>query len=204
METPLRWRMMIVAIVAAIHGAILSAWLLQPSRDVPTAGEMSVRVTMLADTAQAAVRAESRKAVTVPDAVAEAMQPPQKQPDAQPALTEVTAQAAAAQAINPNAPDVADVEPDYKATYLNNPRPPYPLLARRMGLQGRVVLDVEVLDVGVCGQINVVQGSGYEVLDNAALRTVKSWRFAPARHAGHAVTKWFRVSINFSLKDNAA
>jgi protein TonB len=119
-------------------------------------------------------------------------------------LAEVAAQAAAAPAINPNAADVSDVEPDYKAAYLNNPRPPYPLLARRMGLQGRVVLDVEVLDIGLCGQVNVAQGSGYDVLDNAALNTVKSWHFAPARQAGRAVTRWFKVPINFSLKDNAA
>ncbi len=202
LETPLRWRMMVIAIVAAIHAAMLYAWLAQPSRAALTVGEMSVRVTMLADTAQAAVRAESRKAAAAPAAVAEPA-PPQ-QPAAQPAPAEVAAQAATAQVASPNAPDVADVEPDYKASYLNNPSPPYPLAARRLGLQGRVVLEVEVLDIGLCGQINVVQGSGYEVLDNAALRTVKSWHFSPARQAGHAVTRWFRVPINFSLKDSAA
>lgn len=202
METPLRWRMMVVAIVAAMHAAMLYVWLAQPSRTAMVLGEMSVRVTMLADTRQAAVRPESRRAVTAPAAVAEPAQ--LQEPEARPALAEVAAQAAAAQVVNQNAPDVADVEPDYKASYLNNPRPPYPLAARRMGLQGRVVLDVEVLDIGLCGQINVFQGSGYELLDNAALRTVKSWHFSPARQAGRAVTKRFRVPINFSLKDNEA
>lgn len=197
---------MVVAIVVAIHAAILYAWLAQPAHEQLPVSEMSVRVTMLAETAQAAIRPEHARKVVVTEAVAEPLQakPKQPEPETQSALTEVAAQTATAQVVNQNAPEITDVEPDYKAAYLNNPRPPYPLAARRMGLQGRVVLDVEVLDIGLCGQINVFQGSGYEVLDNAALRTVKSWRFTPARQAGRAVTKWFRVPINFSLKDNAA
>jgi protein TonB len=97
-----------------------------------------------------------------------------------------------------------DSEPDYQARYLNNPRPAYPIVARRMGWQGRVILNVEVLSEGGCGSVNLYRGSGHEVLDNAAINTVKSWRFIPARHAGGAVTQWFKVPVNFSLEDNAA
>jgi protein TonB len=96
---------------------------------------------------------------------------------------------------------VADVEPDYQASYLRNPSPVYPLAARRMALQGRVVLNVEVLAEGRCGQISVRQSSGFEVLDRAALQTVKEWRFVPATHAGLAVTRWFQVPVNFRLRN---
>jgi periplasmic protein TonB len=65
------------------------------------------------------------------------------------------------------------VEPDYQASYLNNPAPNYPLAARRLGLEGRVLLNVEVLAEGVCGQINLAKSSGHDMLDNAALQTVK-------------------------------
>lgn len=112
--------------------------------------------------------------------------------------------APAAPSIATVAPAVADSEPDYKAAYLNNPPPVYPMVARRNGLQGRVLLSVEVLADGVCGQINIQKSSGYAMLDNAALQTVKSWRFLPARQAGHAVDKWFMIPVQFSLKDNAA
>ena len=95
------------------------------------------------------------------------------------------------------------MEPDYKASYLNN-HLAYPLAARRMGLQGRVVLNVEVLAEGLCGQVNVRQSSGHEILDNAAMQSVKTWKFIPAHHAGDAVTKWFMVPIQFSLKDGEA
>ncbi|MDD4978686.1 MAG: energy transducer TonB [Gallionella sp.] len=96
---------------------------------------------------------------------------------------------------------MADTEPDFKADYLNNPRPPYPSVARRWGWEGRVILNVQVLAEGTCGLIEVLNSSGRESFDNAALQTVKGWRFIPARHAGHPVTKWFKVPINFSLQD---
>jgi len=69
-------------------------------------------------------------------------------------------------------------------------------------LQGRVVLNVEVLAEGLCGQANVHQSSGHEILDNAAMQSVKTWKFIPARQGVRAVTKWFMVPIQFSLKDN--
>jgi len=76
--------------------------------------------------------------------------------------------------------------------------------ARRMGWEGRVVLNVEVLADGSCGEVNVFQSSSHEVLDNAALRTVKGWRFVPASRAGRPITQWFKVPIQFSLKENEA
>ena len=96
---------------------------------------------------------------------------------------------------------VAEIEPDYRAAYLNN-RLGYPLAARRMGIQGRVVLNVEVLAEGVAGQINVQQSSGHEVLDQAALEAVKHWRFIAARRGGEPYTRWFTVPIQFSLQGN--
>ena len=96
---------------------------------------------------------------------------------------------------------VQDTEPDYRAAYLSNPPPRYPLSARRRGLQGKVVLNVEVLAEGVSGQVSIHVSSGHAVLDNAALQTVKTWRFISARQSGRAVTKWFQVPIQFSLKD---
>lgn len=90
-------------------------------------------------------------------------------------------------------------EPDYRAAYLQNPHPAYPSVARRMGWEGRVVLNVEVLSAGNCGQISVLHSSGHEVLDQAALETVKNWHFTPARRAGQAITQWCKVPISFSL-----
>jgi protein TonB len=67
-----------------------------------------------------------------------------------------------------------------------------------------VVLDVEVLSEGKAGDVKLHQSSGYDILDNAALQTVKTWRFTPARRFGQAVTQRFLVPIKFSLEDSAA
>ena len=95
-----------------------------------------------------------------------------------------------------------EIEPDYQATYLNN-RLTYPLAARRMNIQGRVVLNVEVLAEGTVGQVNIQHSSGHEVLDQAALESVKNWRFIAARRGGVSFTRWFSVPIQFSLQDKA-
>jgi protein TonB len=108
------------------------------------------------------------------------------------------------QDVTPPSQVVLDAEPDYRADYLNNPRPPYPLVARRMGYHGKVVLNVEVLAEGKAGQVLLQESSGYEILDNAALQTVKTWRFSPARRFGQPVTLWFLVPIRFSLEGNEA
>jgi len=104
----------------------------------------------------------------------------------------------------PPSPVVLDAEPDYRADYLNNPRPPYPMVARRMGYHGKVVLNVEVLAEGRAGEVKLHQSCGYDILDNAALQTVKTWRFSPARRFGQPVTQWFLVPIKFSLEGNEA
>lgn len=96
---------------------------------------------------------------------------------------------------------VAETEPDYKADYLHNPRPAYPLIARRMRYHGKVLLDVEVLSDGYAGQVRLHRSSGYDVLDNSALETVKSWHFTPAKRAGQVISKWFIVPINFTLEE---
>jgi protein TonB len=99
-------------------------------------------------------------------------------------------------------PSLPDREPDYQAAYLNNPLPAYPMVARRMGWQGRVVLNVEVLESGLPGQIKLHQSSGRDVLDNAAMQAVRGWRFVAARQNGQAVAKSFLVPIPFILKEN--
>lgn len=89
--------------------------------------------------------------------------------------------------------------PDLRAAYLSNPRPPYPLAARRLGVEGRVVLRAEILENGTCNRIAVSQSSGHSVLDNAALQAVKQWRFMPARRGGEAVAAWVEIPITFRL-----
>lgn len=217
--TPARGvRLSSITIVVMLHLAAIFAWMSLPPIVPTSEREMEVTVaTIIAPAVQPEVIPAPpppqpvplpRKMVPEPKPapVESVAQPREEAPVEQPSgSAPVVAPApvvAAAPVITPSAPVIPDVEPDYKASYLNNPRPPYPFAARRMGLQGKVVLNVEVLAEGLCGQVSVHQSSGHEMLDNAALQTVKTWKFIPARQAGNAVTKWFKIPIQFSLNNN--
>jgi protein TonB len=92
------------------------------------------------------------------------------------------------------------VDADYKAAYLRNPKPPYPPLAVKMRLEGKVVLLAEVLPGGKAGRVSLETSSGHELLDQSALQTVKQWQFTPARKDGVVVAQVVRIPINFNLK----
>lgn len=220
-----------VALVVVLHLAVLLVWVLLPPSEPVQPREMEVTIAMAVPPE---VQPETPptppppKPVPPPRKVVSAPEPLPVQPkplpvqEAQPSETPVeqpvvpvqvaapvqvtAAPAPVAQPIvvpsPPQPPPV--IEPEYKASYLNNAPPRYPLAARRMGVQGKVVLNVEVLAEGLCGQANVHQSSGHEMLDNAALRTVKNWKFIPARQGGQAITKWFKVPIQFTLKEDEA
>jgi len=92
------------------------------------------------------------------------------------------------------------VEARYDVSELNNPRPNYPLVARKRGYQGRVVLRVYVTTAGKCGEVKLVKTSGHKALDNAALAAVREWRFMPAHQGGEIKASWINIPINFKLK----
>ena len=96
------------------------------------------------------------------------------------------------------------VDADYKAAYLNNPKPPYPRMAVRLRIEGTVILLVQVLPDGKAGEVRVTQSSGNGLLDDSALKTVKTWRFTPARKDGVITTAFVRVPIMFSLGTGAS
>lgn len=192
----------VVALVLTVHVAVVSAWLMQPEHARVAVSEMSVSVAIRqADAAQPQDRLPPLPAV-LPRTVQAAPSPSPAPLSSDPSPPPVAASPVQASSPAVAAAPVHDTSPDYRASYLNNPRPAYPMVARRMGWEGRVVLNVEVLAEGDCGAASVFQSSGHEVLDNAALRTVQGWRFVPASRAGHPVTQWFRVPIQFSLKGN--
>lgn len=90
---------------------------------------------------------------------------------------------------------------DYKAAYLKNPKPPYPPLAVKMRLEGRVDIIAEVLPDGRAGRVGIESSSGHDLLDQSALQTVKQWQFTPARKDGVIISQVVRIPINFNLKN---
>ncbi|MDI6777335.1 MAG: energy transducer TonB [Syntrophales bacterium] len=83
--------------------------------------------------------------------------------------------------------------------YGENPPPVYPMIARRKGYEGVVLLSVEVLSNGRAGHVKIEKSTGYAVLDTSALKAVKEWKFEPARRMGTLVTVWVNVPVKFVL-----
>jgi protein TonB len=101
----------------------------------------------------------------------------------------------------PAQPSGAAVQlPSSNAAYLNNPRPSYPSISRRMGEQGKVLLRVLVDENGLPQQIEIKQSSGFDRLDKAALASVQRWRFVPGKRNGVPEAMWNIVPVNFVLE----
>jgi protein TonB len=90
-----------------------------------------------------------------------------------------------------------------RPAYGSNPRPPYPLAARRLGLEGRVLLEVVVRPDGSAASVRIRQSSGYGMLDDSAADTVRTrWRFIPARRDGIPVESTVTVPIRFRIRES--
>jgi len=84
--------------------------------------------------------------------------------------------------------------------YRENPPPEYPPLARRRQLEGTVVLEVLVSAEGKVSGLAVHESSGHALLDEAALKAVKGWRFEPGRRGGAPVAMPVLVPVRFGLR----
>ncbi len=98
------------------------------------------------------------------------------------------------------APAAARVIQRATPLYRINPPPGYPRLARRRGLEGVVLLEVLVDISGKVADLRVDTSSGHAILDRAALKAVRRWRFTPATIDGHRRQMWVKVPVRFQLQ----
>lgn len=88
----------------------------------------------------------------------------------------------------------------FDAAYLKNAIPPYPTLSKRMKEQGLVIIKVYVEESGDASQISLKLSSGFERLDNAALKAVENWHFIAAKNNDVFVASWVEIPIKFKLE----
>lgn len=88
----------------------------------------------------------------------------------------------------------------FDADYLQNPKPVYPAISRRLNEEGRVLLRVLVSAEGAALAVEIRKSSDYARLDQAALDAVRRWRFVPARQGGEHIESWVAVPIVFKLE----
>jgi len=75
-------------------------------------------------------------------------------------------------------------------------------LAIRRGYQGTTLLRVRIVEDGRVEVVEIKESSGYRILDEAAMKAVRPWRFTPALMAGKPVASWVLVPIAFKLTGN--
>lgn len=102
-------------------------------------------------------------------------------------------------ATKPNDDNQVVTEAKGYAGYLSNPAPEYPEQALDRGWEGSVMLRVKVLPNGSPDTVTIKESSGKKILDNAAVRTVKQWKFSPALKGKTPVEGWVDVPIHYRL-----
>ena len=71
--------------------------------------------------------------------------------------------------------------------------------ARRLGIQGEVVMEIVVMSNGSVGDVKILKRLGAG-LDERAIQAVRQWRFAPATRKGSAVDVLVEVAVEFKLR----
>ena len=90
--------------------------------------------------------------------------------------------------------------PNPFAKGLNNPKPPYPLISRRLNEEGKVVLNVCVSLSGLVENLKLEKTSGHQRLDDIAIETVKKWKFIPARNQDRDINACYLLPVQFILR----
>jgi len=85
--------------------------------------------------------------------------------------------------------------------FLQKVMPIYPMMARRLGMEGKVVLKLTIDEKGVLREIEVVEKAGYGFTE-AAVEAVKKSIFLPAKKDGKPIASKALLPITFQLKRN--
>ena len=93
-------------------------------------------------------------------------------------------------------------EVDVKAEITAKPLPKYTREARRVGVEGIVVLKVLLLGDGKLDRVRVVRRLPFGLTENA-IRVACGIKFKPAMKAGQPVAQWLNVQYTFRLADSS-
>lgn len=78
-------------------------------------------------------------------------------------------------------------------------KPEYPATAKRLGIQGEVVLIIDVDAEGNVTNVTVERSSRNRDLDNSAMQAARKWKFYPAIVHGQKTPGRVRVPVSFTL-----
>ena len=76
----------------------------------------------------------------------------------------------------------------------------YPLEMWDQDIEGETLLRVRVTDMGHVDSVLVLESSGHEAFDSAAIAGARDLRFRPARRNGKRIVVWAEVPVHFSKR----
>lgn len=97
----------------------------------------------------------------------------------------------------PAPPTSIEASVDISSKAMNPPR--YPPAAFRAGIQGEVILIIDVDASGNVTNVTVEKSSRNRDLDRAAMEAARKWRFNAAEAGGKKTAGRVRVPVNFAL-----
>jgi len=84
---------------------------------------------------------------------------------------------------------------------VHSPKPHYPLASRRLREQGLVVVKLCVNERGIVGEVGVSKSSGFQNLDQSALKALSQWRFTPiTSNSANFFAQCFQTPVQFTLE----
>ena len=95
---------------------------------------------------------------------------------------------------SPWVPDLSAAEA--RRITVSTPQPDYPYDARRNRIEGRGVFKLVLTKAGEVGSIQVLKSTGSKILDDAAEKALRQWRFKPG------IVQRVNVPINFVLRSS--
>ena len=79
--------------------------------------------------------------------------------------------------------------------------PPYPQFARAKGWEGTVVLRIKINQAGAVDSVRTRKSSGFPILDESAVQSVKTWSFEPAKDGEFPIPVTVDLPIRFDLDE---
>ena len=192
----------VVLCVVALHVLAIASFLLSHSTtDIDNQQSIAMEM-VLAPVSNTPAKAQHQPVATQTAAPkSAATKAEQTTPSSAPAAQSADATSAATPAQSGQAKGAPAFSlPSSEAHGLNNPKPAYPKQSRRLNEQGQVLIRVFVAADGSPQQGEIKTSSGFDRLDQEALRTVMRWRFVPGQRFGKPEAMWFNVPVNFVLE----
>ncbi|MGI2173593.1 TonB family protein [Shewanella ulleungensis] len=79
--------------------------------------------------------------------------------------------------------------------------PQYPIIAARDGIEGYVVVEFDINEMGAVMNAKVIDAQPRRTFDRSAIQAIKGWKYKPKLDQGHAVSQYRQqVRLDFSLE----